>query len=376
MIPKKLFIPIGMFILFIGILLYGETSLSGDLSKYQLDSTNSPFIIDKDIEVPSAKKVVINAGCVFLFKQFTGLNVSGSLIVNGTQSRPVIFTTINDSAYSGKAGQTPNPFDWNGITLDKSSADVVFNEFKLMYSVYGIKSQRRNIVIKNGIFKSNGQFHFTIFDKIQYVQDNMSFTYPDDSTMVDLGPQKSYKTTLSISSFPAEAEIYLNTKPGKRIRPDAHTPAIIKNIEGSAIQMTLFKKGYSDTTILLNLGSNVPKNVDISLAPIRAAGIDDQNQLLHDRFNARLGKCFFITTPLLIGAGAGFLYYAEKAYDKAKKTRTFLENTLLPSTDPKVVETQQQYNDEVKKADMKRNFSIASFGVGVMTLSIGLLLYF
>ncbi len=293
MIIKKLF-PVGILVLFSVIRLSGRTSLSGDLSNYPLDAVNNPFIIEKDIEVPSGKRVIINEGCVFLFKQFTGLNVSGSLIVKGTPSRPVIFTTINDSVYSHFAGQVANPFDWNGITIDKNAGEVAFNEFKLMYSVYGIKSQRRDLIIKNGRFASNGQFHFTIFDKIQYVQENMSFSYPNDSAMVDF-----------------------------------------------------------------------------SLPPIRPAGIDARN-----RFHKRIGKGCFITSPLFIIAGAGFLYYAVKGYDNSEKTKNFLDHTLLPSTDEKIVEMHRQYNDEIRKADTQRNLAVAFFGLGAVTLSVGLILYF
>jgi hypothetical protein len=375
MILKK-FAPIEMLVLFLGIMLYSQTSLSGDISKYLLDAANSPFVVEKDIEVPSKKKVVINEGCVFLFKPFTGINVSGSLIVNGTQSHPVIFTTVNDSLYGNQKGQTANPFDWNGIIINNDADEIDFKEFKLMYSVYGIKSQRRDIVIKNGKFKSNGQFHFTIFDKIQYVQDNVSFSYPNDSSMVYINPQQSFKTTLSISSSPSKAEIYINTKPGKRISPDARTPAVIKNVKGPVIQMTLFKKGYSDSTVFLNLAPNKTKNIDISLNPLRPEAIDIQNRILRDRFHARVGRFCFITSPLFILAGAGCLYYAEKNYKNAEEANSNYNRSMRPENSPEKIALKKQFDDETTNGNVKRNIAIGSFGIGAIALVAGLCFYF
>jgi hypothetical protein len=99
------------------------------------------------------------------------------MIVEGTEDNPVVFTSINDSKYNSNASQLPNAFDWNGIYLAEESGDVKFRNFKLMYSVFGIKSKKDDITLQNGYFKQNGQFHFTINDNIHYVQDNISYSY-------------------------------------------------------------------------------------------------------------------------------------------------------------------------------------------------------
>ncbi len=129
----------------------------------------------------------IKAGTVLLFNSFTGLNVFGSLIVEGTPEKPVIFTSINDNFYNEETEQLPNPFDWNGIHINAGAGDVKFRNFKLMYSVYGIKSQKEDIIIQNGTFKQNGQFHFTIKDNIYYVQDNLSYSYEAQKTETTRG---------------------------------------------------------------------------------------------------------------------------------------------------------------------------------------------
>lgn len=154
-----------------------ETHISGDIRAASLDASGNPYIVDQDIVVPAGKRLTIKEGCVFLFKGFTGINVSGHITVAGTTKQPVIFTSINDGDYNTKSEQLPNPFDWNGILIAKESNGAVLQNFQLRYSVYGVKSQTTNVSIQSGIFRQNGQFHFTINDKIQYVQDNISFSY-------------------------------------------------------------------------------------------------------------------------------------------------------------------------------------------------------
>jgi hypothetical protein len=157
--------------------LSAETRIKGDLTGMNLDESGNPFIVEQDIIVPNGQKVSIKEGCIFLFNPFTGLQVQGELTVNGSQEKPVVFTSIYDSKYNQESPQLPNPFDWNGILVARESENVNITNFELQYSVYGIKSQNPGIKIQNGMFKQNGQFHFTVMDKIQFVQDNISYSF-------------------------------------------------------------------------------------------------------------------------------------------------------------------------------------------------------
>ncbi|MBN1759088.1 MAG: hypothetical protein JW863_12260 [Chitinispirillaceae bacterium] len=172
---RSVFIP-----LLLVVPLFAETHITGDITGMTFESGGNPFIVEQDVLIPSGNKAVIKEGCVFLFKPFTGLTVHGHLLVEGTQEQPVIFSSINDGEYNSASEQLPNPFDWNGILVTRESGTVTLKNFKLFFSVYGIKSQNPNIVIDNGTFRSNGQFHFTINDKIQFVQDNIPYSYKYD----------------------------------------------------------------------------------------------------------------------------------------------------------------------------------------------------
>jgi hypothetical protein len=167
-----------LFTLLAGITVAGaQTTISGNLGDVVLDSTGNPFIVEKDIAVPKGKALTIKEGCALLFKPFTGLTIQGNCSANGTKEHPVIFTSINDSIYNKTSAQPAGAFDWNGITVAKKSGNVAFNYIDVRFSVYGIKSQNPDITILQSTFKQNGQFHLTINEKIQSVQDNQPYSY-------------------------------------------------------------------------------------------------------------------------------------------------------------------------------------------------------
>jgi hypothetical protein len=160
---------------------FSQTSISGNLGGMVLDSTGNPFVVDKDIVVPKGKSVTIKEGCVLLFKPFSGMVISGNCSVNGTAEHPVVFTSINDATYNKASAQASNAFDWNGIAVDKESADVSFKYVNVRFSIYGIKSQNPNIMISQGVFKQNGQFHFTVNNKIEAVLEDQPFSYNENN---------------------------------------------------------------------------------------------------------------------------------------------------------------------------------------------------
>ena len=154
----------------------GETVLSGPIQTSELNSSGSPYRVDQDVTIPAGKTLAIKEGCVLLFNNFTGLRVEGALSVEGTAERPVIFSSINDGDDNPFAEQLPNSFDWNGITLEQG-ANAFMKNFKVKYSVFGVRSRNPGIQIENGVFNQNGQFNFTINDKVQDVKESSLFSY-------------------------------------------------------------------------------------------------------------------------------------------------------------------------------------------------------
>ncbi|MFP4164599.1 MAG: hypothetical protein ACLFVE_11505 [Chitinispirillaceae bacterium] len=154
-----------------------QTNISGDIKDIRFSSEDNPYVVQKDLIIPKGETVIIPEGIVFLFHPFSGIRVEGRLNVTGTEEQMVVFTSINDKKYNPASDVLPNPFDWNGIYVAKDADGAHMNHFSLMYSVYGVKSQCNSIIIQNAVFQKNGQFHFTVNEKIKPVVDNIPFSY-------------------------------------------------------------------------------------------------------------------------------------------------------------------------------------------------------
>ena len=160
------------------------STISGDLSAFSITPASNPYFVDKDLLVPEGTTVTIPQGCIFLFSPFTGIKIDGTLIALGSADTPVVFTSINDTSFNRTSMRKAEPFDWNGIVVDRTSHDSQIRHCIVSYSVYGIKSQIRDIVIDNTLFHANGQFHLTIRDSIVDVKDNTPFSFGNDATVI------------------------------------------------------------------------------------------------------------------------------------------------------------------------------------------------
>lgn len=151
-------------------------TISGPLPK-TVPVGDKPYLIVSDIEVPFGKTVTIEPGTVFLFQNFTGFQVQGQLIAEGTREKPIVFTSEFDGRFNPDTSLIANPFDWNGIYIHKDAFGTRFKYCKLNYSVYGIASDTRLIRIDPCLFYANGKAHLTIADSMHLVEDEKPYTY-------------------------------------------------------------------------------------------------------------------------------------------------------------------------------------------------------
>jgi PEGA domain len=427
---------VGLIVVFSCLCAYAETVVSGDISKITFDTIGNPFIVDTGAEIPQGKTVVIPEGCVLLFKEFAGLTVKGSIAINGTEAHPVVLSSIHDTACQHGSSQPPNPFDWNGITIDKDAEHVDLRHFKLMYSVFGLKSQKENISVAAGLFKANGQFHFSINEHIQYVQDNVPYSYPPrkldadltirsepsgaavyvdgkifqasgtpatltnlypgrhaisvckdgfdafqevvleagESREVTLALKKSHRT-LCVSTTPPNAEVYVNKTPGRKTEPEATTPATLKNLEYVQPRITVFKKGFADTCFSVDLRPWNITHVNVGLRSADSKTATAQQSLVNDRWKVRVGRCALLASPILLAGGGVLLYLAQKDYKVANNADYFLSNTIVDSGD-RYTAARKQYDDATRNGNTKTGGGFSLLGLGVLAGGVGIVLFF
>lgn len=151
-------------------------TLSGPLPK-RVPAGDRPYIVVSDIEVPFGKTVTIDPGARFLFQNFTGFQVQGQLIAEGTKAKPIVFTSEFDGTYNPDSTLIANPFDWNGIYIHKDGFGSRMKFCKIHYSVYGIASDTRLIRIDPCIFSFNGKTDLTVVDSIHPVKPRDPYKY-------------------------------------------------------------------------------------------------------------------------------------------------------------------------------------------------------
>ena len=166
------------------------TRLAGDLPR-EITARQGPYLVTGDIYVPAGKHTTIGSGTIFLFKNFTGLHVQGTLDVKGSADWPVIFTSECDQTYNPGSPLRANPYDWNGIYIHPDAMGTTMERFEVLYSVYGINSQTKFIRLIAGTFRHNGRANLSIEEKEIIVgNDPFSYTLSVKDAKVDGVPVK------------------------------------------------------------------------------------------------------------------------------------------------------------------------------------------
>ncbi len=150
-------------------------TISGNLPSV-LPALSRPYLVTADVYVPAGSKVTIAPGAVILFKNFTGLHVEGTLIVEGSLQKPIVFSSEFDKYYSSGAQMIANPYDWNGIYIHENGVATSFANCTIRYSVFGINSLTRYIRLDGVTFAQNGRADCTI-DGIKQGVTALPFSY-------------------------------------------------------------------------------------------------------------------------------------------------------------------------------------------------------
>ncbi len=87
-------------------------------------NNDSRIYIDKNITVSKGVAVQIEAGTIIAVAEGVNIINNGSLVINGTDENPVVFTCINQDSY------------WGGIISDESGSEIIVNGAILCRSGY------------------------------------------------------------------------------------------------------------------------------------------------------------------------------------------------------------------------------------------------
>ncbi|MBL8029225.1 MAG: hypothetical protein JNL74_22580 [Fibrobacteres bacterium] len=121
----------------------------------ELFGSLGPGIIDisGEIIVPQGKLLEVKPGTVMKFDGFSGIVVEGSIKVLGTETLPVVVTSVNDSRYGGKGAEA---LDWNSIIIKEGAGECIFKFVEVAYSSDCIQCKTENCRFDNVLLRNNG----------------------------------------------------------------------------------------------------------------------------------------------------------------------------------------------------------------------------
>ncbi|MDD5251260.1 MAG: hypothetical protein PHT12_01330, partial [Patescibacteria group bacterium] len=120
--------------------------VSGTLAASALWNADLPYVVSGAVAVPAGATLTVGPGAVVKSRTggYHGLNVSGTLDVNGTPEAPVYFTSLKDDSAGGDtngdgAATSPAPGDWNAVVA-KSGSSVSIDGAVVRYGGYSVYS--------------------------------------------------------------------------------------------------------------------------------------------------------------------------------------------------------------------------------------------
>lgn len=169
------------------------TFLTGDISGI-IKKERSPYLISSfcdinggcgmvgGLNVQSGEVLNIEAGSILKFEN-GGIGVNGTLLAEGTEGNPIVFTSILDSDFGGTGVDESNIWHyWNGIYFGEESINSVLNNVEIKYTAdpnyesrsFGVKVVGSSINIKDSLIE-DGSGPGLWFINSDSIVDNVNF---------------------------------------------------------------------------------------------------------------------------------------------------------------------------------------------------------
>ncbi|MCK9243793.1 MAG: T9SS type A sorting domain-containing protein [Candidatus Marinimicrobia bacterium] len=144
---------------------FGLADVSGTISSNTTWTEN--FIhVTGDVTVNSGVTLEIDSGVFVLFDEDTRMTVNGTLIAEGTDENPIVFTSFNEN---------PAKNDWYGIRFEDSSVDASckIKYCNIKYAQYGIYCNRANPKIQNNSISHSNYGIYLYQSSPAYMETNL-----------------------------------------------------------------------------------------------------------------------------------------------------------------------------------------------------------
>ncbi len=183
--------------------------------------------------------------------------------------------------------------------------------------------------------------------------------------------------TLRISSWPLGAELYLGERPGSFVRKSSIKSPYDFRLENSdsIVRVTLFKPGYSDTTLDIRVTASPQSFAWIELEEADLDKIEIQEQILDRRKKRQIGKILFASSLLPLSLTGTFAAISALRFRDADRAREKIENSVIREGE-EYRSFEKKFSDAKKSGKNYRAAAGVSLGFSALFLVSAIIFYF
>ncbi len=183
--------------------------------------------------------------------------------------------------------------------------------------------------------------------------------------------------TLRISTWPSGAELYLGSRPGSFARkaPFKSPQEIRLEDADTVVRVTLFKPGYSDTTLDIRIADSPQSFAWIELKEADLDKIEFQEKILDRRKNRQVGKILFASSLVPLALAGTFAALAEVHFQDAEKARKKIEKSVIREGD-EYRAFERKFSDAKERGKDFRKAATVSLGFSALLLASAVIFYF
>lgn len=183
---------------------------------------------------------------------------------------------------------------------------------------------------------------------------------------------------LHVSTNPSYADAYVGTlHPNPSRNPDCKLPGFIQVPDGErTVAVAIFKEGFKDTVLNVNLPESDTSYLIVSLTPsYDDEFLDEQRAALSRRARHNFGFRLMIASAVPFVTSAVAAIVASNSIDKANEKKKFVGQSLFRDSES-YNHNLERYGDYRDRAETARTLSIDMLIAGAVLFGIGVVLSF